>query len=167
MRFQKWVSGQNFRSPKAHRHGSVRRFYADETGVAAIEFALLAPLVIFGLLAMADIGLAVRDRMALDHIVRVGAQTAVSDTGTGSVRTALTSASAGSLTRASSISALSVDVVQECACPNAPAVAVACTTECPAQKPPFIFYTLSAQTVSAGILLPDLPLASRARVQVR
>ncbi|MCC5986155.1 MAG: pilus assembly protein [Pararhodobacter sp.] len=143
------------------------RFVRDQHGLAAIEFALVGPIAVFGLVAMADIGLAVRDRMALDHIVRTGAQTAVANPGTDAVLNALHAASEGSLTRAGSVAALSVSVVQECACPEAPANSIACTTTCSGQKPTFIFYTLRADSVASGLLLPDMAVSSRARVQVR
>lgn len=142
-------------------------FGKDEKGLAAIEFALIGPVTVFGLLAMADVGLAVRDRMALDHIVRTGAQSAVENPGTTVVLQALQTASDGSLSRSSSAAALSVAVVQECACPEAPASPVGCTTTCSDQKPTSIFYTLRADTVAASFLLPEMAITSRARVQVR
>jgi hypothetical protein len=38
---------------------------------------------------------------------------------------------------------------------------------CAQQQPTVIFYTLRADTVAAGLLLPGIALASRARVQIR
>ena len=49
-----------------------------EAGVAAMEFALFAPMIIFGLLTMVDIGRAVTERMEMDRNVRAGAQAAMS-----------------------------------------------------------------------------------------
>lgn len=155
------------RLPLARWLRSAVRFARDQRGVAAIEFALVAPVVVFALVAMADIGLAVRDRMALDHIVRTGAQAATTNPGTQAVLDVLDAASHGSLTRAGSAAALSVSVVQECACPDAPEVTVACATNCSGQKPTYIFYTLRADTVATGLILPNMAVASRARVQVR
>ncbi|MFN4099537.1 MAG: TadE/TadG family type IV pilus assembly protein [Pararhodobacter sp.] len=143
------------------------RFRRDETGLAAIEFALIGPVMVFGLLAMADVGLAVRDRMALDHIVRAGAQSAVRTPEVAAVRAALQAASVDSMPRPSSAAALTMDVVQECGCPEAPATPVACATTCSDQKATFIFYSLRADTVATGFLLPELPITSRARVQIR
>ncbi len=143
------------------------RFQKDEQGLAAIEFAFIAPLVIFGILAMADVGLAVRDRMALDHIVRVGAQNAAGNPGTEAVLKVLHAASEGSLTRTSSAAALSVGVVLECACPEAPEVKVDCTTTCSQQQPTFIYYALRADTVASGLMLPEMAITSRAQVQIR
>jgi len=143
------------------------RFQQDQHGLAAIEFALVGPILVFGLLATADVGLAVRDRMALDHIVRVGAQTATENPGTATVLSVLNAASEGSLSRMSSAAALSVGVVRECACPEAPAKTVACTTTCAGQQPTFIFYALRADTVATGLLLPAMAITSRARVQIR
>jgi len=144
-----------------------RSFCTDDDGVAAIEFALLAPLAVLGLVAMADVGLAVRDRMALDHIVRAASLTATENLGEDAVLFALNAAAHGSLTRSSSAAALSVGAIRECACPEAPAVAVACMSTCAQQQPTVIFYTLRADTVAAGLLLPGIALASRARVQIR
>jgi len=155
------------RLPFINRLQPAVRFLRNEHGVAAIEFALIGPVLVFGLVAMADVGLAVRDRMALDHIVRVGAQNAAQNPGTEAVLRILRAASVDSLTRSTSTAALSVGVTEECVCPEAPANTVACATTCSGQSSTFIYYVLQANTVAAGLLLPDMPIQSRARVQIR
>jgi pilus assembly protein CpaE len=52
----------------------VRDLKRSEAGVSAIEFALVAPVLALGLVAMADIGLALYERMTIDHVLRAGAQ---------------------------------------------------------------------------------------------
>ena len=49
-----------------------------EAGVAAIEFAIFAPMIFLGMLAMVDIGRAITARMEMDRNVRAGAQAAMS-----------------------------------------------------------------------------------------
>lgn len=52
----------------------LRRFRRNEDGVVAIEFAMIAPIIIFAIMAMADLGLASYDRMKLTAGVRSAAQ---------------------------------------------------------------------------------------------
>lgn len=56
---------------------SLARFGGDESGIAAVEFAIVAPVLVFMLLGMMDIGFAVSKRMALDSAVRAGAEAVV------------------------------------------------------------------------------------------
>jgi Flp pilus assembly protein TadG len=55
-----------------HRLGRWRR----ERGTAAVEFALVLPLVLVMALALVQIGLLVRDRLLLESAVRAGARAA-------------------------------------------------------------------------------------------
>ena len=47
---------------------------AGERGQTLLEFALVAPLVLFFLLAIVDFGIAIDRRLVLDHAVREGAR---------------------------------------------------------------------------------------------
>ena len=41
-----------------------------EDGVSAVEFALFAPILFFGLLSAVDIGFALHERMTIDHAAK-------------------------------------------------------------------------------------------------
>jgi Flp pilus assembly protein TadG len=57
---------------------SVRALRANRSGVAAAEFALIAPIVVTLLLGVYDIGNAIQQRLQLEQAVRAGAQYALS-----------------------------------------------------------------------------------------
>ena len=52
----------------------VQRIGRAERGQTLLEFALVAPLLIFFILALVDFGIAIDRRLALDHAVREGAR---------------------------------------------------------------------------------------------
>jgi len=52
-------------------------FWRAEDGASAIEFALILPILVTMLLSTADFALAINQRMTMQHILRVGAQTAM------------------------------------------------------------------------------------------
>ncbi|WP_420398016.1 TadE/TadG family type IV pilus assembly protein [Nioella sp.] len=67
-------------------------FWRSERGAGAVEFALIAPLLILMLLSAADLALAVNQRMVMQHILRVGAQTAMAGGSLSEVERALETA---------------------------------------------------------------------------
>ena len=120
--------------------GLLRDVGRQTDGVSATEFALLAPLLIFGLLAMADLGLAVSERMTIGHILRAGAQSATEDVGPALVDTVLRATAAknmivAAITTAGTDTALALSVRRVCACAAQPAVEVACSTTCAQNAP--------------------------------
>ena len=56
---------------------SLRRAKGDEAGASAVEFGMFAPILLFGVLMTVDIGMALGERMEMDHIVRAGAESAM------------------------------------------------------------------------------------------
>lgn len=66
-----------------------------DDGVAAVEFALLAPVLISSLLLMADIALAVSQRMEMDSVLRTAAQLSMADPGLNPVQQALDALTTG------------------------------------------------------------------------
>ena len=56
----------------------LRRLGRCDAGVSAVEFAVLAPVLIGGLLFLVDVGIAIGTRMEMDRNVRAGAQAAMS-----------------------------------------------------------------------------------------
>nr|WP_244426630.1 AAA family ATPase [Sinorhizobium sojae] len=144
-----------------------------ETGVSAVEFALIAPVLAFGLIAAADVGLALHERMTIDHVLRAGAQVAMADPGAVQVQNVLQSTLAKSATPAD---VTLTPVARYCACPeNAdvmPEAAPDCdVTPCANAAPQLVFYRLEAvkayQPMSLPEVLPAFQLSSTMQVQVR
>ncbi|MDZ5696203.1 AAA family ATPase [Chelativorans sp. M5D2P16] len=154
------------------RKGKAAELAASESGVSAVEFALVAPVLAFSLVAMADLGLALHERMAIDYALRAGAQAAMSDPGEAEVYKVMQSA----LGQAGAPAAVSFDLVRRyCACPEdadiSPADAPACTVSCAGSASPFVFYRLEASKTYDAMSLPeilaDFRLSSSAQVQVQ
>jgi len=60
-----------------------------ERGTAAVEFALVLPIVLAIVLALVQVGLLVRDRLLVESAVRSGARSAAVDPSDEAVRTAV------------------------------------------------------------------------------
>ncbi|APG92228.1 AAA family ATPase [Sinorhizobium americanum] len=144
-----------------------------EAGASAVEFALFAPVLALGLVAMADVALALHERMTIDHVLRAGAQAAMADPGATQVDKVLQSTLAQSATPANVALA---PVQRYCACPeNAnvnPEAAPQCgTTPCANSAQQLVFYRLQAaknyQPMSLPEALPPFQLNSSMQVQVR
>jgi pilus assembly protein CpaE len=129
-------------------------------GLSAVEFALLAPTFIFGLLMTADVGLAVSQRMSMDHTLRAGAQFAMADPGADKVLAALQAT-------ASNSPSMTLAAERYCVCPNDLTAKVSCSTICPGTVPTRAYYTLSASRTYAGMFLPSIKFTPEIQVQVR
>ena len=146
----------------------------DEGGAAAVELALIAPILGIVLLLMVDVGLAVNSRMAIDHIMRVGAETAMADPGESTVKKVVEQAAGQNFSPVSDISSsptagtagVEIAASRFCACPQARAVAVACTANCSGQSP-LAFYRLQARKTYSGVLVSGIPMSVALQVQVR
>ncbi|MFQ6180639.1 AAA family ATPase [Sinorhizobium meliloti] len=144
-----------------------------EAGASAVEFALIAPVLALGLVATADLGLAIHERMTIDHVLRAGAQAAMADPGAEQVEKVLVSTLAQSPALAS---AALPAVKRYCACPEnadvAPEAAPQCgTVTCANAKPQFVYYRLavakSYRPMSLPAVLPVFELGSSMQVQVQ
>lgn len=89
---------------RAARVGGISR---DHRGTAAVEFALVLPLVLTITLALLQVGLLVRDRLLVESAARAGARVAAVQADPGAVRVAVTDA-ASTLDAA----AIGVDIVR-------------------------------------------------------
>jgi pilus assembly protein CpaE len=144
-----------------------------------IEFGVLAPVLVFALLTTVDIGLAVHQRMAIDNALRAGAEAAMADLGASKVREIIETVARDQFTLSdpdaeggdfelSEATPLSVNVERFCACPEARATQVSCSTNsCTGSEKSYVYYRLSADKQYNAILLPQLPLDSAVQVQVR
>lgn len=151
----------------------VSELRTSSAGVSAVEFALFAPVLALGFVATADIGLALHERMTIDHVLRAGAQAAMADPGATQVQKVLQSTLAQSATPANVTLA---PVKRYCACPEdadvAPDAAPACdVAPCVNAVPQLVYYRLEAaktyQPMSLPEMLPAFQLSSSMQVQVR
>ncbi len=154
----------------------VRRSICDvlyeENGVSALEFALLAPMLVVAVLAMVDLGLASSERMTIGHILRAGAQSATEDAGIANVDLVLRTTAAKNMTvvatgTTGTDTSLALSVRRMCACAAQPSVEVACSTTCAQSAPTQIYYILSGNKTYSGLLLPRIVQSKTLEVQVR
>ena len=154
---------------------TLRALGRNERGAAALELSLLAPVLAGVLLLTLDVGLAVNSRMSIDHVMRVGAETAMVDPGESTVQKVLEQAANqnfGTVVDLAYADSVSVDsdgvhvgATRFCACPESRAVAVACTATC-SGKAPLAFYRLEARKTYSGILLSGIDMNVALQVQV-
>lgn len=129
-----------------------------ERGASAIEFALLAPVLIVALLGTVDVGRALTEQMALGSLLRTGAQTAMAGSDLSRIDHVLHAAKDDSVV---------LDVKRVCACPEDAGAAVDCSTTCAGPAATAIYYHIDAKKTFSGIFLPDIPLSRSLQVQVR
>ena len=141
----------------------LKRFRCDQRGVAAVEFALVAPL--FALLGVgtADIGFAANARMDMDQSLRSAAQMSLSADIKDAVqlRKALQQAFSGQSP------APTVTATSTCECPGSTS-SVNCYQACDsAGNAPSIFVDLNIQKVYNAMMLPNMTLSSNLTVRLR
>jgi Flp pilus assembly protein TadG len=130
----------------------------EESGVAAVEMGLIAPLLAIALVLMLDVGIAVAERMELDRDVRAGAHMAMSQVNEPDAIKNIIVASAGGAQN------LLVAVDKTCSCGGA---VVQCTSWCSAQEPPSVFINIRASKPHSGLIMPAFSVGSQTRVQLR
>lgn len=153
-----------------------KRFKRNTSGVAAVEFAIGAPMMIFAMLIMTDIGLAINERMNLDQSVRAGAEFVMNDiSDTSDLEKLMTSAATGYYSDnpddwdAQNKTPPTVSAIKRCICPNDnPNVVVSCSAYlCTNDLPPSVYYDLAASKVYEAIFLPDMTVSTKINIQVR
>lgn len=160
-----WIGLSSFRS-------APQELLRNQDGVSALEFALFAPFLIFTIMASADVGMAVSERMTIGHILRSGAQVATSSTSVATVDQILrTTAVKNMQVAAAGVSGddlqLSLNVDRRCTCPSQPAVSVECSATCENNDPTQVFYLMSAEKTYSGLILPRFSQARTIQVQLR
>jgi Flp pilus assembly protein TadG len=147
--------------------GLVGRFLRDTSGVAAMEFALLAPTLLMMLLAAIDLSGVLSVREAVDHVLRSGAQSAMADAGSDVVLSVMQAAASEDFTQGTGAGQITLGAQKFCACPNSPASGTSCGTICTGNLPTLTFYRMTAALRFDGILFPRFDLAPVLQVQVR
>lgn len=149
------------------------RFFRGEQGTAAIEFALIAPILVSLLLGSVDLSRMVQERMALSSILRAGAEGAFREKTKAEIEAAMRAASD---LRIGSESAPFVVVPladQLYALPSAPQTLLPCGSQsgtsylCGASEPVFIYWRLSVSKTVETILLPPRTFNVSLLVQIR
>ena len=144
-----------------------------QSGVSAVEFALIAPLLVFGLLATWDVGLAAYERITMDHVLRAGAQSAMVDPGNPDVVKVLEATAdlnfllVRKKTKFSTREPIHLSSRRFCACPDNKDVEVACGFVCPSAAKPFGYYRLTAKKVYSGMIMPRMTFDLAMEVQVQ
>jgi pilus assembly protein CpaE len=161
-------------------HRQVRRDLArlrrSEEGVAAVEFSLFAPILSFCCLATVDLGMALGERMTINHVLRAGANVAMADPGETVVQDTLETTAKKNFTvtkvapgdnQATSSSADSIyfEVNRFFACSEDPSAEVADPADCGGDY--YTFYRLGAVKTYAAMILPNIDFNAAIHVQVR
>lgn len=140
----------------------VRRQDVGEDGVSAVEFALVAPVLLVALLSMVDVGFAIYERMTIDYVLRAGAQAAMGDPAGGEVLAVLNNTAAKNF----AVGAVPSFTVEHpvCECPEN--TSVVCSATCAGGAATSIYYRLEGTKTYDGIFM-SIPLGPSMRVQVR
>ena len=154
------------------RHSLAR----DERGASAVEFALLAPLLVMACLATVDVGMAISERMNMDSVLRTGSEGAMVDLGEDEVEALVEDAASESFNVApddngdigtGSPTDLDVTVDRFCSCPGSGNEPVDCETgSCAGSVEPYLFYRLTAEKTYEPLILPEFGLRGSMLVQV-
>lgn len=157
---------KNWSNESRQTKASLSDFARDESGLAAIEFALLAPVLLLAFLAMTDFGFAVYERMRLDQITREAAAASMSGASTTTLD-ALVAAEIANLGGTIGGNPITYTApTLSCSCPGSE-TAVVCQTICVGDEPTQVFMSISVNLVHDAFILGDFNLNSTLRVQTR
>ena len=98
-------------------------------GVAAVELALFAPILLLFLVAVVDFGLWIREQMKMTSAARAGVQFVLQDPVSNAGNIAAIQLAAGNASGLD-VNAITVTPREFCECPNGTTLAV-CTADCP------------------------------------
>lgn len=170
------------RNARARPRSFVRRLHECAAGVSAVEFALLAPVLVIGAFSTADAGMAIYEKMMIGQALRAAAQRVMSGGDEDDVRAVLREVASQNFAiaeegvtqvgsqdgvvddGASPDGALSIGVGRYCACPGATFVQVGCTTVCDSGPGATEFYRLTASKTFDGVMLPGFDLSGSVTV---
>lgn len=116
-------------------------FVRDRKGAAAVEFALIAPLLAMMIILTVDLGMGIFSKMQVEDAAQAGAQYAI-------IHGFDSSAISSVVTNATSNSGISSSPapVQFCGCPSAAGItAASCSGVCSTGNAPGTYVTVSAQ----------------------
>ena len=143
-------------------------------GVAAVELALLAPILLLFLVAVIDFGLWIREQMLLTSAARAGVQFVLQDPVSNAGNTAaqiLRIQQAAGNASGLDVNAITVTPRQFCECPGASGTEIGCTADCSggAQRLKYFEVTVTEsnfKTLFPYPLIPD-PISLSGQSTVR
>jgi len=150
-----------------------RRFRRSEDAAAAIEFALLFPLLVVMLLGAVDLSRILQERMAIGAVLRAGAEAAFRNQTKAQIELAMLAASGLRIGVSNTPFILSSSADQVCACPATPSTFFACVERtspsypCGSSVPAFIYWRLNASKSVTTQFLPQVTFNKSLLVQVR
>ena len=148
-------------APRPRSGGVLARLLRCVAGVSAVEFAIVAPVLVLGTFGMVDTGMAIYQRMMMNQVLRAGAQPALQGANETVVLSVLEATAAENFTVAEGDAAgdeLELDVQTSCACPGEASVGAACGTVCDSGSPALRFYRMTAGKTFQGVMLPEFTL---------
>jgi pilus assembly protein CpaE len=161
------MSAARVASPREAR-SVLGRLLRCTAGVSAVEFALVAPVLVIGAFSTADAGMAVHERMMIGQALRAGAQLAMAGASETDIREALQSVAAENFTVAwdgtPADDTLVLEVASYCICPGETIQQVDCATSCDSGASATRVYRLSASKTFQGVMLPDFPVSAAVAV---
>ena len=142
------------------------RLSSDSSGSAAVEFAIIAPVLAAAVVGMIDVGQLFFERSKVNNALRLAAQTAMSDPGPEKIIDVLNTFNERS--GFSDSLKFQYKAIRYCGCSDQHDhfTAVACKARCPSEDMPNIFYRISCGTNINGILLNRFEIAQSIEVQV-
>lgn len=140
-----------------------------EDGAAAVEFAIIAPILAAATIGMIDVSMLLYERSDVGNALRMAAQTAMSDPGIKRVSATLDTFK--SQKQFSSSINFEYQTMRFCACPDLsqdlPMAQVSCEKRCPSSKSsPSVFYKITSGTKYDGIILKGYRISNEIEVQV-
>jgi Flp pilus assembly protein TadG len=133
---------------------SLTRIAAGTDGTAAIEFSIIAPLLILMLIGTVDLGIGTYQNMQVQNAAQAGAEYAMA-------RGFNTAAISSAVTNATALQGISVSPApsQFCGCPSETGIATAvCNSVCPSGAASGTYVTVFAQLTYTTLLpYPLLP----------
>lgn len=139
------------------------RKHGKSSGIATVEFAIIAPVLIMAVLSTADVGFAIHESFEIDQALRNGAETAMRDPGEAKIDAVLAAVDATGGGRYTT----TWTVDRYCACPETTSAQTSCSATCSDDRPTAIFYDITGLRAYPGILLPARDLIRSASIQVR
>lgn len=156
--------------PRARSRTAFGRLLGCSRAVSAVEFALLAPVLIIGAFATADAGLAIYERTMMGQSLRAAAQLGMAGAEVDHVRAVLREVASENFVLAADGTtqdgSLSVDVSSYCACPGQGFAEVDCSVTCDAGEGASEFYRLTASKTFEGVFLPSFALGDAVSIMV-
>jgi Flp pilus assembly protein TadG len=154
------AAGRTGRSMARGVAGRLRRLLGCDRGVAAVEFALAAPILLGALVPVADLGIAFAKQQQLRQAVQAGTQYAAGNPWNQNSPTQI----AAAVTAATPLTGMTVSPspYQQCGCPNGSAITTTtCGNACSGGDTAGYYVVVSAQLTYTPVLPYSLLGSSR------